>query len=498
MKRKKVAIVGAGPGGLAAAMLLTAQGYDVEVYEKRAEVGGRNSGFKLGGYSFDLGPTFFLMKDVLEDIFARTGRKLSECVDLRELQTMYRLRFKGNRELVLSRDPERMKASLEAFCPGAWEGYRRYLREERVKYDKLIPCLALPYESVLDLLKWRFVGTLPWLDAHLSLNGVLSRYFPDPETRIAFTFQAKYIGMSPWEAPGTFSIISFIEHGGGIFHVQGGLNRLSQAMAKAVADDGGKIFTSAPVRRLIIEGGAAKGLELEDGTRVAADHVVLNADFAHAMTALVPPEHRRKYTDEDLARRRYSCSTFMLYLGVNRAWPRHPHHNIIFADDYRANVEDISSRGRLSHDQSFYVQNPCVTDPGLAPAGRSALYVLAPVPNNSAGLDWKKEAGPFRERLLELMETRGGFDGLRGAIEEERVITPDDWQADMDVYKGAVFNLSHHLGQMLFMRPHNRFEEFRNCWLVGGGTHPGSGLPTIYESARISAELIARQDRDGR
>lgn len=188
IQRKKVIVVGAGPGGLAAAMLLTAQGYDVEVHEKRAEVGGRNSGFRLGDYSFDLGPTFFLMKDVLEDIFARTGRKLSECVELRELRTMYRLRFKDNRELVLYRDPELMKASLEAFSPGAWEGYQRYLRKEKIKYDKLIPCLAMPYESVLDLLKWRFVGTLPWLDAHLSLNGVLSRYFTDPETRIAFTF----------------------------------------------------------------------------------------------------------------------------------------------------------------------------------------------------------------------------------------------------------------------------------------------------------------------
>jgi phytoene desaturase len=387
-----------------------------------------------------------------------------------------------------------MKATLEAFSPGSFNGYLKYLDKESRKYDQLIPCLQMPYGRIRDFFSWQLISSIPYLDAHTSIYNVLARYFDDDDTRIAFTFQAKYIGMSPWEAPGTFSIISYIEHGGGIYHVMGGLNQLSQGMARAAREDGAEIRTSTPVRRILIENRTAVGVELLDGTVERADYVVINADFAQAMTRLVAAEKRRKWTDAYLASRRYSCSTFMLYLGMKRRYDDIPHHSIVFAEDYRQNIDDIVRTGRLSHDTSFYVQNASITDASLAPAGKSTLYVLVPVPNNKHGIDWQKEVGPFRERVLNLLETRGGYKQLRSNIEVERLITPADWEQRLDVYNGATFNLAHNVGQMLYFRPHNEFEEFRNCYLVGGGTHPGSGLPTIYESGRISAELIFKRD----
>ncbi len=491
---KKVIIVGAGPGGLTAGMLLASKGYSIDIYEKQSKVGGRNSFFKIGDYVFDIGPTFFMMKDVLEAIFHKSKKKLEDFVEVIQLDPMYRLKFADGKELFPSPDKEKMKLTMENFCKGSFNGYLKYLEKEKKKYDKLIPCLSIPYGKVSDFFSKQLITAIPYLDAHTSLYGVLSRYFDDPDTRIAFTFQAKYIGMSPWTAPGTFSIISYIEHGGGIYHITGGLNKLSLGMAEAFKQSGGRIYLNSPVKNILVENGKATGVVLENGKVEKADYIIINADFAHAMTELVNSNDRKKWTNKKLAGKDYSCSTFMLYLGVKKEFKDIAHHSIIFAKDYKRNVDEITKDFILSEDFSFYVQNACVNDKTLAPSGKSTIYVLVPVPNNKSNIDWDKEKQNFRNRIIDSLETRGGYKGLRENIEEEKMITPKDWNDDHSVYLGATFNLAHNVSQMLYFRPHNEFEEFKNCYLVGGGTHPGSGLPTIYESGRISAELIMNKD----
>ncbi|MBN2144003.1 MAG: phytoene desaturase, partial [Candidatus Aureabacteria bacterium] len=379
---KKIIIIGAGPGGLAAGMLLSSKGYSVDIYEKEDRVGGRNSYFKLGDYIFDIGPTFFMMKDVLEKIFEKCGKKLESYADIIKLDPMYRLKFADGRELFPSPDKEKMKQTMEKFSKGSFDGYLKYLEKEKKKYEKLIPCLSIPYGKISDFFSTHLLTALPYLDAHTSLYGVLSRYFDDPDTRLAFTFQAKYIGMSPWTAPGTFSIISYIEHGGGIYHVRGGLNRLSHGMAEAVKESGGRIHLSMPVKKLMVANGVATAVELEDGKIEKADYIIINEDFANAMTEIVPSGDRKKWTDQKIAEKDYSCSTFMLYLGVKKEFRDVAHHSIIFARDYKKNVDEITETKVLSEDFSFYVQNASVTDKTLAPTGKSAIYVLVPVPNN--------------------------------------------------------------------------------------------------------------------
>lgn len=492
MNPKKVIIIGAGPGGLSCGMLLAHRGFDVTILEKEEVVGGRNAAFKLGDYTFDTGPTFFLMKDVLERIFEATGRNLHDYVKLLSIDPMYRLVFSKDKEFNPSTDEKKMKRELERVFPGSSAAYDNYMTKEKKKYDALIPCLEIPYGSFTDIFKKQFIKAIPYIDAHISLFDVLGRYFTYDELKLSFTFQAKYIGMSPWKAPGTFSMISFIEHGAGIYHVEGGLNHLSAAMAKAFEEMGGKFQLSSNVKKLVIEDKTATGVELESGETIVADYVVINPDFAHAMTHLVDESKRKKYTDKKLAAKEYSCSTYMLYLGIDKVYENLPHHSIIFADDYRANVKDITENFVLGEDISFYVQNASVIDKTLAPEGKSTLYVLVPITNNNAKINWEAEKKALRERVLDLMETKGCFTDIRNHIEEERIITPDDWEVDYNVYLGAVFSLGHQISQMLFFRPHNRFECFKNCYLVGGGTHPGSGLPTIYESGRISADLLTK------
>jgi phytoene desaturase len=301
--------------------------------------------------------------------------------------------------------------------------------------------------------------------------------------------------MSPWECPATFSLISYLEHGGGIWHPIGGLHRISREMAKVVEEEGGRIHLATPVAEVLVENGRCAGLKLESGEVVRGDYVIVNADFAHAMTHLVDSRQLSKWTPEALRRKRYSCSTFMLYLGVDRRYDI-PHHNILFADDYRSNVDDIAVRHVLSADPSIYIQNASVTDQTLAPEGQSTIYLLVPVTNTTGHVDWDKELPAYREKVLDLAERRGGLTDLRQHIVAEKVMTPALWQKELDVYNGATFNLAHNVSQMLIWRPHNEFEELRDCYLVGGGTHPGSGLPTIYESGRISAALILQ--REGR
>jgi phytoene desaturase len=279
--------------------------------------------------------------------------------------------------------------------------------------------------------------------------------------------------MSPWTAPGTFSIISYIEHGGGIYHVTGGLNRLSHGMAEAFKQSGGEIHLSTPVKKIMVENKKATGVQLENGKVEKSDYVVINADFAHAMTRLVDEKDRKKWTDDRLMGKDYSCSTFMLYLGVKKKFDDIPHHSIIFAEDYKRNIDEITKDMILSDDFSFYVQNASVTDKTLAPEGGSTIYVLVPVPNNKSQIIWNEKKQAFRNSVIEALETKGGFRGLTDNIEEEEIKTPEDWAKDHSVYLGATFNLAHSVNQMLYFRPHNEFEEFKNCYLVGGGTHPG-------------------------
>lgn len=489
---KKIAIIGAGPGGLSAGMLLANKGHEVEIFEKKPYIGGRNSELKLGEYKFDLGPTFFLMKYILEEIFEHTGRKLEDYVKLQRIEPMYRLKFSEDKVFYpySHMDKEKMFKEIERVFPGEKINYDKYIEKESVKYDRIVGCLSIPYDNLSSYLKPQFLKAIPFLDAHLSLYDVLSRYFTAEELKLAFTFQAKYIGMSPWKAPGTFSIISYIEHALGIFHVEGGLNKLCEAMAKSFSEDGGTIHLDKGVKNLIIEGKDVKGIELYNGEKKFYDKVIINADFAHAMKELIPQDKRQKYSDEKLDKKEFSCSTFMLYLGVNKIYEDIAHHSIIFAKDYRKNVDDIVTNLKLSEDFSVYVQNASVMDKTLAPEGKSTLYVLVPVPNNKAGIDWDLIKEEMKEKVLDLMETKGEYTDLRSHIEECKIITPDNWEKNYDVFLGATFNLGHQVTQMLSLRPHNRFEILNNLYLVGGGTHPGSGLPTIYESGRITANLI--------
>lgn len=489
MNKKKIIIVGAGPGGLTAAMILAKQGHEVVIYEKQNYIGGRTSPHKIGDFTFELGPTFVMLPKIFEEVFALAGKKFSDYVQMKRLDILYGLHFDDGRYFPVYFNKKKLKKEIARLFPGDELGYDRYMAEQKIKFEKMYPCLQVPYSNLKSYLSPKLLSAIPYMQLFGSLYDVLTKYFKYHEMRIAMTFQAKYLGMSPWTCPGPFSILSYIEHAFGVYHPIGGVHKLTEAMAKVALENGAQIKLQQGVGQLLVEDGRAAGVKLESGKIVRADQVIMNADFGTAMTKLVPESARPSWTDKKLLKRPFSCSTFMIYLGLKKKY-NFDHHNIFFAADYKKNIEQIFKEGTLPEDPSFYVQNAAVTDDSLAPNGKSTIYILVPVPNLEAGIDWDKEKMRYRDLVLDKIAAKTPMKDIREQIEVEEIITPRQWRDDKYVYKGAVFNLAHTLGQMLYLRPHNQFEDIPGLYIVGGGTHPGSGLPTIVESGRIVAAMI--------
>jgi phytoene desaturase len=486
---KRVVIIGAGPGGLAAALLLARAGLRVTVLERQARAGGRTTTLAADGFRFDLGPTFFLYPQVLEAIFKAVGKDLWRELELIRLDPQYTLIFGAGGTLHATPDVGRMERAVAALCPADAVSLRRFLEDNRLKLGQFQGCLERPFLGWRDLFSWRMLKLLPSLRPWLSLDGELARYFSDPRVRLAFSFQSKYLGMSPFRCPGLFSILSYLEYGHGVYHPVGGCGAVTECMARIAGEMGVKVRLGEEAREVLFEGRKAVGIRTAART-YAADALVIGADFARAMTRLVPDRLRRRWTDRRLARKQFSCSTFMLYLGIEGRYDHLGHHTIYLDKHYGRNLREIEDLHVLSESPSFYVQNACATDPSLAPPGMSTLYVLVPVTHQHPNVDWSRHRDRFRALVLSRL-ARVGITDVERRIRFEHVITPADWDQTHEIHRGATFNLAHSLSQMLHLRPRNRFEDLEAVYLVGGGTHPGSGLPVIFESARITARLVA-------
>ncbi len=490
MKLPHVVIVGAGPGGLASALQLAKAGARVTILEKQKWVGGRTATFEQDGFRFDIGPTFFLYPRVLGEIFQSVGLDLMSEIPMRRLDPQYRISFAAGGQLDATPDIAAMEEQIAAFSPIDRGSITRYMNDNRAKLAKFRPILEAAFNSPMDLLSPKVLAALPWLKPTKSLGQELASYFKDPRLAIAFSFQSKYLGMSPFKCPSLFSILSYLEYEHGVWHPLGGCGQVSTRMAEIARGMGVEIHTDEAVTGFTFDGRRPRKVH----TSVAsydADAVIINADFSQAMCDLVPDSLRKRWTNKKISQKKFSCSTFMMYLGIEGRYADLPHHTIHIADDYQRNLRQIEQDFTLPDLPSFYVQNASVTDDTLAPAGQSTLYVLVPVPHAHKNVVWDEATRlAYRELTLDQL-AKIGLTDLRKRIVTERVITPQAWQDDFGLYRGATFNLAHNLGQMLHRRPHNKFEDLDGVYLVGGGTHPGSGLPVIYESSRITCKQLA-------
>jgi len=483
-RRKPVALViGSGFGGLAAAIRLGARGYGVTVLERLDAPGGRACVHKQDGFTFDAGPTIVTAPFLFEELWTLCGRTMRDDVDLRPMDPFYKIRFPDGATFAYSADREAMRAEVERFAPGEAAHFDAFLKMSeaiyRIGFEKLG---AVPFDSILDMA--RVAPDLVRLQGYRSVHGLVSRFFRDERLRTIFSFHPLLIGGDPFSASSIYCLIAFLEKTYGVHSPIGGVGALVRGLVKLIQGQGGSLRLNADVRRILIDNGAATGVELADGERLDADIVVSNADSAWTYRHLVPAGERRRWTDAKLDHARYSMGLFVWYFGVDRRYEEIGHHTILMGPRYRALLKDIFVRKKLAEDFSLYLHRPTATDPALAPPGCDAFYVLSPVPNLQGGQDWRVEAEPYRQRIASWLEANC-LPNLSRHIVTSKVATPLDFRERLNATHGEGFGLAPLLTQSAWFRPHNRSEEVKNLFLVGAGVHPGAGLPGVLSSARV-------------
>ena len=486
--RPHALVIGAGFGGLAAAIRLGARGYRVTVLEKLDQPGGRASVFRQDGFTFDAGPTIITAPFLLEELWQLAGKRFADHVTLREMNPFYRIRFDDGTHLDCSADPTAMAREIGRIAPGDVSGYHRFigLSEEiyRIGFEKLG---HVPFGSLSDMA--RILPDLLRLSGHRSVYGLVSRYVRDERVRQALSFHPLLVGGNPFKVSAIYALILHLERRHGVHFAMGGTGAIITGLVDLLKGQGNQLLLNAEVRRICVRDQAACGVELVDGRMIAADLVISDADAAYTYQTLLAEHPRKRWNDRKLQRARYSMGLFVWYFGTNKYYADIPHHAIIMGPRYRGLLEDIFERKILADDMSLYLHRPTATDPTLAPAGCDAFYALSPVPHLGAGIDWAARADAYRAAIAARLEATL-LPGLRDHVVTSMQMTPADFASRYRSVLGAGFGLEPVLTQSAWFRPHNRSEELKNLFLVGAGTHPGAGVPGVLSTARVLDQLI--------
>lgn len=486
MKRRAL-VVGAGLGGLAAALRLTLDGWQVDVLEQRAHLGGRCGRIEADGFRMDSGPTLLVMRDVLEELFRDAGERLEDHLRLHQVMPNYRVHFADGETLDFHPDVEQMAQEVDRLAPGSSEGFRRLMRDAAQTYRSgRAGVLERNFRSPADYV----LSPIPPLEGLRmitmgTLDRYLGRYFQDRRLKDAFGFQTLYLGMSPYDSPALYSILPAIELLEGIWFPEGGMASIPQAIARLAEARGAKLRLNAEVAAIETADGRATGVRLTSGERLEAELVVCNADLPVAYRQLLeaPPPARHD-------RLRVGASCFLLYLGIEGKLPALAHHNLFLPRDTAASYQAVCARGELPEDLFLYAVAPSVTQSDLAPGGES-LYVLTMAPNLKSEIDWETAGEALRTRMLARLERE--MPGLTARIRTERRMDPRDFEKSLSLAWGAPFGYTHHLDQVAYLRPANRHAALGNLYFVGANTHPGGGVPMVLLSAKLVTQRIAQE-----
>jgi len=486
---REVLVIGAGLGGLAAAVRLAAQGYRVRVLERHATPGGRCGLWESEGFQFDTGPTLLLMTDYLRKVFADAGRELEDYLDLRQLDPNYRVYYADGTSLDVTSRINRMLEGVERIEPGVGPRFLRFLSETAKLYS--IGLAAFVDRNVhrrRDFFNLKNGLLLLRARAMERLQSMVGRFFKDERLQQAFSFQSLYLGLSPYESPAIYSLLPYTEVAGGLFFPMGGMHAIPRALARLAVELGVEFEYDTEVAGLERQGDRISAVRLADGRRREADIVLVNADLPYAYESLLGEPYK------GIERFDFSCSAFLMYLGVEGTYPDLPHHNLIVPSDLRRACDDIFERHQVPADPAFYICNPSKTDPSLAPTGTENIYILVPVPSQDPDrpLDWAVEGPRLEAEMLERLE-RFGLTDLRRRLITKRTFTPADFQSQLSATRGEAFGLAHGIDQVGYFRPHNRHAECDNLFFVGQSTHPGCGVPMVLISSRLVVERIVAE-----
>jgi phytoene desaturase len=484
----KAIVIGAGFGGIAAALRLRAKGYAVTLVDRCAALGGRAQVYEREGFRHDAGPTVITAPFLFEELFALFGERFADHVKLVPLTPWYRFQFADGDTFDYGGTLEATLAEIERIEPRDRAGYLALLEHSRRIYDIGFTQLsAQPFHRLGTML--RQVPHLLGLRNYETVWQMVSRHLVSDKLRRAFSIQPLLVGGNPFDTTSIYGLIHFLERAHGVHFAMGGTGAVTRALGDLMQRQGVEVRLGATVERIRIEQGVARGVELADGTVLEADIVVSDADAAHLYRDLVPPAEQAIATRVKLSQAHYSMGLFVMYFGTKRTYPDVAHHTIWMGERYRELLEDIFHRQKLAEDFSLYVHRPTATDPSFAPAGQDSFYVLCPVPNLQAGIDWATEGPRLRDRIVDALE-RTMLPGLKAAITADFYKTPEDFRDEYRSVHGAGFSVAPIFRQSAWFRFHNKSESVRNLYLVGAGTHPGAGVPGVLCSAKVIDALI--------
>ena len=521
MSRRKAVVIGAGIGGIACAMRLQSLGFDTQILEALDAPGGRAYVRKADGFTFDMGPTVLTVPHFIEELFSLQqdhamlgepdfpahvldenvrvregvsgGPNTSKYVEIIPILPFYRIYFDDGTFFDYDGDPVSTREQITQLAPEDLAGYEAFHNQARAIFQRGFLTLGYTYFGSLGSML-RVVPDLLKLGAVRSLFGLVSKYFKSDKMRQVFSFEPLLVGGNPMKVPAIYAMIHFVEKTWGIHYAKGGTGALVAALVKKFEEMGGQLRVNAPVQRILVENGVAKGVELASGEKILADVVVSNADYATTYLKLVDKAHRRINRDALVKFRKQSMSLMVIYFGYECRDndPDLRHHNIILGPRYEALLDEIFEKKVMSPDFSQYLHIPTLTDPAMAPAGHHAAYTLIPVPNNASGIDWDIEGPKLSARVLTFLEERGYIPDLAARLKHMSFITPDYFSETLGSYLGNGFGVEPVLTQTAFFRPHNKSEDVHNLYLVGQGTQPGGGTPSVMMSAKMTAREIAR------
>ena len=487
-------VIGAGFGGMASALRLRAKGYDVRLIDRCPMVGGRAQVYEREGFRHDAGPTVITAPFLFEELFGLFGERLADSLKLVPMKPWYRFVFSDGDHFNYGGTLEETLAEIGRIEPRDRDGYLALLAHSRRIFEVGFTQLsAQPFHRFTTMLNQ--VPRLVSLRNYETVWSMVRRHLRSEKLRQAFSIQPLLVGGNPFDTTSIYGLIHFLERAYGVHFAMGGTRAVCAALSELMKRQGVEIQLGTTVDSVVIENGRATGIRLESGIKLEADVIVSNADAAYLYRKMIPPAQQKVSTRLKLATAHYSMGLFVLYFGTTRTYPEVAHHTIWLGSRYRELLKDIFHRKILADDFSLYLHRPTATDPSFAPAGCDSFYVLCPVPNQQANLDWSVEAPRLRNRIVAALD-RTILPGLRETITADFYKTPDDFAHDYLSVHGAGFSVAPLFRQSAWFRFHNRAEGIENLYLTGAGTHPGAGLPGVLCSAKVVDALIPAARRD--
>ncbi len=485
-KPARAAVLGAGFGGIAAALRLRALGLDVTLIERHADLGGRARHRLVDGYHFDLGPTVITAPELIDELFALFGKRRADYLELMPVEPWYRLIDAEQSAFNYGGSLDQQLAEIAKFSAVDVEGYKALLNHAEKLYQKgYVELGAVPFQKLTDMI--RVAPHLIRLRADRSVSQLVRKHIKHPSLQQFFCMHSLLVGGDPRSTSSIYTLIHALERKSGVWFAKGGTAALVAALEKLMTEQGVKIEAGNQVRSLVIEQQRVVGVETDRGIS-HFDVVVSNLDPASLYRHVIPKQVRHRYSEKSLQRKRYSFGLYVFCFGTKKQYPTVAHHTVLFGRRFDALLQDINN-GVLPDDPSLYLHRPTASDASLAPAGHDSFYVLAPVPHNGFGIDWPKQAASFRQRVIAQLQERLLPD-LVNQLTTHFELTPDYFEHELGSALGAGFSIAPTLMQSAYFRFHNRCDDIAGLYLCGAGTHPGAGVPGVLNSAKVVEALI--------